>query len=107
MSTICTIVALAIAKGWVLHQIDVKDAFLHGDLQEEVYMAQSQGYKDPRHLDYVCKLRKALYGGLKQAPLAWHERIAHYLVIMGFCMADANHSLYVQKIDSKIVFICI
>ena len=66
--------------------MDVKNAFLHDDLQEEVYMAQPlQGYKDPRHLDYVCKLRKALYG-IMQAPQAWHERIAHYLVTMGFRM---------------------
>ena len=69
-------------------------------------MAQPQSYEDPRHLDYVCKMRKALYG-LKQAPQAWHERIAHYLVTMGFCMADADHSLYVQKNESRIVFICI
>ena len=58
----------------------------------------SYGYKDPRHLDYVCKLRKELYG-LKQIPQGWHETIAHYLVTMGFCMADAHHSLYVQKND--------
>ena len=66
----------------MLPKIDVKNAFLHVDLQEEVYMAQLQGYKNPRHLDYVCKLKNGLYG-LNQAPQAWHERIAHYLVTMG------------------------
>ena len=67
MATICTIVALVVAKGWVLHQMDVKNAFLHSDLQEEVYMEQPQGYEDERNPNYVCKLRKLLYG-LKQAP---------------------------------------
>ena len=69
-------------------------------------MAQPQGYKDTRHLDYVCKLRKSLYG-LNQAPQAWHESIAHYLVTLGFFMADVDHFLYTQKNDSRIVFICI
>ena len=55
---------------------------------------------------YVCKLKKDLYG-LKQAPKAWHARIVAYLVSLGFRMADANHSLYVQKDEHGIVIICI
>ncbi|MCO5547915.1 hypothetical protein L7F22_001369 [Adiantum nelumboides] len=86
--------------------MDVKSAFLHGDLQEEVYMEQPRGYQDTYHPDYVCKLRKALYG-LKQAPHAWHDKIAQYLIIIGFHMADTDHSLYVQKTDTGIVIITI
>ena len=51
------------------------DIFLHGELQEEVYVEQPLGYVDESHPDYVCRLCKALYG-LKQAPRAWHDRIA-------------------------------
>ena len=75
--------------------MDVKNAFLHGDLQEEVYMEQPpQGFEDVKHPSYVCKLKKALYG-LKQASRAWHARIVAYLVSLGFHMADVDHSLYV------------
>ena len=58
------------------------------------------------HLQHVCKLKKALYG-LKQAPRAWHERIVAYLVSIGFHMADADHSLYVQEKENGIVIVCI
>jgi hypothetical protein len=69
MTTIRAIIAMATTKGWSLHQMDVKNVFLHGDLWEEVYMEQPPGYVDQTHLNLVCRLKKALYG-LKQAPRA-------------------------------------
>ncbi|MCO5595019.1 hypothetical protein L7F22_049056 [Adiantum nelumboides] len=102
VATTRAIILLATSKGWILHQMDVKNAFLHGDLQEDVYMEQAPGYQDIGHPDYVCKIQKALYG-LKQAPYAWHDKITQYLITIGFHMADADHSLYVQKIDARIV----
>ncbi|MCO5596439.1 hypothetical protein L7F22_050502 [Adiantum nelumboides] len=96
MAIIRTVIVVAASKGWLLHQMDVKNAFLHGDLQEEVYMEQPQGYEDVKHPGYVCKPKKAFYG-LKQAHRAWHARIVAYLVATGFHMADADHSLYVCK----------
>ena len=62
MATVHTVIAVAAAKGWYMHQMDVKNAFLHGELQEEVYVEQPPGYVDAGHPDYVCQLRKALYG---------------------------------------------
>ncbi|MCO5578474.1 hypothetical protein L7F22_032316 [Adiantum nelumboides] len=106
MATVCTVIAVAASKGWLLHQMDVKNAFLHGDLQEEVYMEQPQGYEDVKHPGYVCKLKKALYG-LKQVPRAWHARTVAYLVAIGFHMADADHSLYVRKNENGIVIVYI
>jgi hypothetical protein len=67
MTTIKTIIIMAATKRWSLHQMDVKNVFLHGDLQGEVYMEQPPGYVDQTHLNLVCRLKKALYG-LKQAP---------------------------------------
>jgi hypothetical protein len=74
MTTVRAIIAMAATKGWSLHQMDVKNAFLHGDLQEEVYMEQPPGYVDQTHLNLVYRLKKALYG-LKQAPRAWSDKI--------------------------------
>ena len=66
-----------------IHQLDVKKAFLHGDLQETVVMHQPQGFVDKRYPHHVCHLRKALYG-VKQAPHAWYQRFANFLLQIGF-----------------------
>uniref|UniRef100_A0A2N9FVX7 Reverse transcriptase Ty1/copia-type domain-containing protein n=1 Tax=Fagus sylvatica TaxID=28930 RepID=A0A2N9FVX7_FAGSY len=67
--TVRLILSLAVSLHWPLRQLDVKNAFLHGTLKEEVYMTQPQGYIDSTHPSYVCKLQKSIYG-LKQAPRA-------------------------------------
>ncbi|MCO5588521.1 hypothetical protein L7F22_042478 [Adiantum nelumboides] len=56
MATVRAVIAVVAAKCWILHQMDVKNAFLHGDLQKEVYMEQPPGFQDTGHLDYVCNL---------------------------------------------------
>ncbi len=106
MTTIKAIIAMAITKGWSLHQMDVKNVFFHGDLREEVYMEQPPGYVDQTRLNLVCRLKKALYG-LKQALRAWSDKIGQYLVTSGFQTSNANFSLYVKKTDHGIVVIVI
>ncbi|GJW65038.1 ribonuclease H-like domain-containing protein [Tanacetum coccineum] len=69
LETICTVLSLADSLHWPVHQLDVKKAFLHGDLSETVYMHQPPGFWDSTHPDYVCLLQRSLYG-LKQAPRA-------------------------------------
>ncbi|GJT16470.1 ribonuclease H-like domain-containing protein [Tanacetum coccineum] len=68
--TISDSLSLATSRHWPVHQLDVKNAFLHGDLSETVYMHQPPGFRDSVHPDYVCLLQRSLYG-LKQAPRAW------------------------------------
>jgi hypothetical protein len=70
MITVRVIIVMVVTKGWSLHQMDVKNVFLHGDLQEEVYMEQPLSYVDQTHPNLVCRLKKTLYG-LKQTPRAW------------------------------------
>jgi hypothetical protein len=71
MATMWTLLAVSAAWKRKLHHMDVKNAFLHENLEKEVYMQQPPGFENKRFPNYVCKLKKALYG-LKQAPRAWH-----------------------------------
>jgi histone deacetylase 1/2 len=93
-STIHLILSLAVSKDWCLCQLDVHNVFLHGILEEEeVYMSQPPGYVDEAHLDYVCRLDKALYD-LKQAPRAWYARLCSKLVVLGFVPSKVDTSLF-------------
>ena len=81
--------------------MDVKNAFLNGDLEEEVYMEQPEGFVHPNFPQYVCKLRKALYG-LKQAPRACSNRFSSHLQ-----NSKADYLLYVRRIGVGIVVIVV
>nr|GEZ44496.1 ribonuclease H-like domain-containing protein [Tanacetum cinerariifolium] len=89
-STIWTVLSLATSQHWPFYQLDVKNAFIHGDLSETVYMHQHPGFRDSAHPDYVCLLQRSLYG-IKQAPRAWFQRFAAYITRLG---------LLKQNIDS-------
>lgn len=95
--TIKIILTLALAHQWEMHQLDVNNAFLQGALQEQVFMAQPLGLKDPQHPDYVCHLHKAIYG-LRQAPRAWHEALKHFILSYGFQTSKSDPSLFIYAV---------
>jgi len=81
MTTVRTLLAVASVREWSISQLDVKNAFLNGELREEVYMQPPPGYFVPEGM--VCCLRRSLYG-LKQAPHAWFQRFASVVTAAGF-----------------------
>ncbi|CAL5432597.1 unnamed protein product [Camellia sinensis] len=95
MDTVRMIVALAAQKGWTLYQLDVKSAFLHGKLNEEVYVEQPKGYELKNNPQKVYRLKKALYG-LKQAPRAWFIRIEAHFISEGFEKCYSEHTLFIK-----------
>ena len=103
-ATICTVLSIALSRSWPIHQLDVKNAFLHGNLHETVYMHQPMGFKDSTHPDYVCLLKKSLYG-LKQAPRAWYQRFADFVSTIGFSHSKSDHSLFIYSQGSDIAYI--
>jgi hypothetical protein len=82
-------------KKFKVYQMDVKSAFLNGDLKEEVYMEQPEGFQQSDNPDFVYKLKKALYG-LKQAPRAWYHRLDTYLQDKGFKRGTIDINLYIK-----------
>ncbi|GJV18246.1 transposable element [Tanacetum coccineum] len=82
-----------------LEQLDVKTAFLHGDLEEEIYMSQPEGFVVQGKEDYVCKLRKSLYG-LKQSPRQWYKRFDSFMVKHGFSRSACDCCVYHKKAPS-------
>nr|GEU82780.1 ribonuclease H-like domain-containing protein [Tanacetum cinerariifolium] len=95
-STIQTVLSLAISQHWPIHQLDVKNAFLHGDLSEMVYMHQPLRFQDYEHPDYVCLLQRSLYE-LKQSPRAWFQRFASYITRIGFHHSRCDSSLFIYS----------
>lgn len=93
-ATIRTVLSIAISRDWPIHQLHVKNAFLHGALQETVYMHQPLGFRDINFPNHVCKIKRSLYG-LKQAPRAWYQRFANFICRHGFYRSRSDSSLFV------------
>jgi len=105
-ATIRLVLALAVHFHWVVHQLDISNAFLHGYLEEEVLMEQPKGFEDPAFPDHVCRLHKSLYG-LKQAPRAWFMRLSQALLELGFTSSAVDSSLFMFHLHSIHVFVLI
>ena len=82
--------------GWPLRQLDINNAFLHGNLEETVFMHQPPGFEDPSQPQHVCKLKKSIYG-LKQAPRQWYKALRDALLRFGFIHSAIDNSLFIYK----------
>src|ERR1700733_1936323 len=87
------LLVLAALEDWHIHQMDVKSAFLNGELDEEIYMEQPQGFIVTGSVNLVCRLRKAIYG-LKQASRAWNLQLHEVLTSLGYKRTYANAGIY-------------
>ncbi|CAL8085814.1 unnamed protein product [Prunus armeniaca] len=103
-ATIRTVLSIAVSRRWPMCQLDVKNAFLHGFLHEDVYMSQPPGFSDPDRPHHVCKLHKALYG-LKQAPRAWFHRISSFLLAAGFKQSLSDSSLFIYIVGANTIYL--
>jgi hypothetical protein len=94
MNSICLVLSLVASQGWLVYQMDVKSAFLHGDLDEEICMEKPPGFVQDSSL--VCRLRHSLYS-LKQSPRAWYEKMDIFLISSGFDRCHSDPTVYTQK----------
>ncbi|XP_019099636.1 PREDICTED: uncharacterized protein LOC109132470 [Camelina sativa] len=99
MGTVRLFLGTAVKRNWEVHQMDVYNAFLHGDLEEEIYMKHPPGFKasDPKK---VCRLRKSIYG-LKQSPRCWFEKLSTALKKFGFEQSLSDYSLFTMDKDGE------
>lgn len=100
------LIAIAAINNFEIHQMDVKTAFLNGELDEEIYMEQPEGFNVPGQTKKVCRLVKSLYG-LKQAPKQWHEKFDSLMMSNGFKINECDKCVYIKNTNNGCVIICL
>lgn len=105
LTTIRLLLAISASQNWHLHQLDVHNAFLHGNLDEEIYMHLPPGLSTSKP-NQVCKLLKSLYG-LKQPSRQWFARLSSSLISNGFSQFASDHSLFIKKKHSSFTAILV
>jgi hypothetical protein len=103
-ATIRTVLSMATSSSWPIHQLDVKNAFLHGNLSETVYCSQPAGFVNSSFPNHVCKLNKSLYG-LKQAPRTWFFRFTDFLKLLGFQQSKSDSSLFILHTQTATAYL--
>ncbi|XP_071719215.1 uncharacterized protein [Rutidosis leptorrhynchoides] len=106
ITSIKLVLSIIAIRNLEVHQMDVKTAFLNGNLEEEIYMEQPAGFKAPGQERKVCKLVKSLYG-LKQAPKQWHQKFEHVMLDLGFKINECDKCVYVKDTLDGYVILCL
>jgi hypothetical protein len=104
LNTIRSVLSIVAAEGLHLEQLDVKTAFLHGDLDEEIYMKQPEGFSVKEKEKLVCRLTKSLYG-LKQAPRQWYKKFDGFMQRHGYNKCNADHCCYFKRFESSYIIL--
>ncbi|KAL3830794.1 hypothetical protein ACJIZ3_019596 [Penstemon smallii] len=104
LNTIRTVLSIVAIENLYLEQLDVKTAFLHGDLDEEIYMCQPEGFSETEKENMVCRLKKSLYG-LKQAPRQWYKKFDNFMHKEGFQKCNADHCCYFKRYNSSYIIL--
>ena len=99
MSSIRVVLSIAASQNLEVEQMDVKTAFLHGDLEEEIYMEQPEGFMVKGKESLVCRLNKSLYG-LKQAPRQWYKKFESFMIDQGYTRTTTDHCVFMKKFNS-------
>ena len=106
ITSIRMLIAIASLNNMEIHHMNVKTTFLNGELDEEIYMEQTEGFVVQGQENKVCKLVKSLYG-LKQAPNQWHEKFDHTMLSLGFKINECDKCVYIKKYTNSCVFVCL
>ena len=106
ITSIRMLIALAAVYGLEIHQMDVKTVFLNGELEEEIYIEQPEGFVVPGKEKKVCKLTKSLYG-LKQAPKQWHAKFDQTMLSNGFKINECDKCVYIKDTPNQEVILCL
>ncbi|WVZ95460.1 hypothetical protein U9M48_041223, partial [Paspalum notatum var. saurae] len=106
IATVRLVLSIDVSKGWTLRQLDVQNAFLHGILEEEVYMRQPPGFESADAPHLVCRLDKAIYG-LKQAPRAWYAKLSSKLIDLGFKSSKSDASLFIYQRSGVVIYMLV
>ncbi|KAH9657194.1 retrovirus-related pol polyprotein from transposon RE1 [Citrus sinensis] len=107
MNSIRVLLSLAASLGWQLQQLDLKNAFLNGELEEEVYMDLPPGFENEYGIEKVCKLKRSLYG-LKQSPRAWFDRFTKSVYSFGYLQSQADHTMFFKHFtDGSVVIVIV
>ena len=103
-SSIRTLLSIVAMHDLELEQLDVKTAFLHGELEEDIYMEQPEGFVIPGKEKLVCKLKKSLYG-LKQSPRQWYKRFDTFMLSQGFKRSNYDSCVYLKTVNGSTIYL--
>jgi hypothetical protein len=103
LTSIRFILSVVFAFYFEVEQMDVKTTFLHGDLEEEIYMKNPKGFVVKGKMELVCKLKKYLYG-LKQSPRMWYQKFDTYILGLGFTRIKEDHCVYFKLIGDHLIY---